>query len=86
VADPEAVGLATRVGDWFTTRRLLEPIGCVARAEYEAECYGRLHPATTEEGAVAGILHLRRPMIIGPGGLGEVETEKNPFSMARPSH
>ena len=36
----EAVEFATLTGvDWFNTRRLLEPIGYVPPAEYEAQYY-----------------------------------------------
>ena len=36
----EAVDFATREWvDWFNTRRLLEPIGYVPPAEYEAQYY-----------------------------------------------
>ena len=62
--------------DWFNTRRLLEPIGYVPPAEYEARYYERLHSTTIEEGVAAGILQystVHRSKIIGPGGSGEVE-------------
>ena len=42
--------------DWFNTRRLLEPIGYVPPAEYEARYYERLHTITIEEGVAAGLL------------------------------
>src|SRR5829696_4906324 len=43
--------------DWFNTRRLLEPIGYVPPAEYEARYYEQLRrPATIEDGLAAGIL------------------------------
>ena len=42
--------------DWFNTRRLLEPIGYVPPAEYEAHYYEQLRrPATIEDGVAAGI-------------------------------
>jgi hypothetical protein len=42
--------------DWFNTRRLLEPIGYVPPAEYEARYYERLREATTIENDItAGI-------------------------------
>ena len=45
----EAVELATltRV-DWFNTRRLLEPIGCVPPAEFEAQYYEMVAVAWTQ--------------------------------------
>jgi len=54
----EAVEFATLTWvDWFNTRRLLEPIGYVPPAEYEARYYEDLRrPATTEDGVAAGIL------------------------------
>jgi len=53
----EAVELATLEWvDWFNTRRLLEPIGYVPPAEYEARYYEHLRePATIEDGVVAGM-------------------------------
>jgi putative transposase len=43
--------------DWFNHRRLLEPIGYVPPAEYEAHYYEQLRgPATIEDGVAAGIL------------------------------
>ena len=42
---------------WFNTRRLLEPIGDVPPAEYEARYYEqRPQPATITDGLVAGLL------------------------------
>ena len=42
---------------WFNTRRLLEPIGYVPPAEYEARYYEqRPQPATITDGLVAGLL------------------------------
>ena len=54
----EAVEFATLSWvDWFNTRRLLEPIGYVPPAEYEAHYYEqRRRSAMIEEGRVAGIL------------------------------
>jgi putative transposase len=54
----EAVEFATLTWvDWFNTRRLLEPIGYVPPAEYEARYYEHLRrPATIEDGVAAGIL------------------------------
>jgi transposase InsO family protein len=54
----EAVEFATlRWVDWFNMRRLLEPIGYVPPAEYEARYYEHLRgPATIENGIDAGIL------------------------------
>jgi transposase InsO family protein len=53
----EAVEFATLEWvDWFNTRRLLEPIGYVPPAEYEASYYAQLRgPATIEHGVNAGI-------------------------------
>lgn len=52
----EAVEFATLDWvDWFNTRRLLEPIGYVPPAEYEARYYEqRLEPRTTEHDVIAG--------------------------------
>ncbi len=54
----EAVEFATLTWvDWFNTRRLLEPIGYVPPAEYEARYYEELRrPTTIEDGVAAGIL------------------------------
>jgi transposase InsO family protein len=54
----EAVEFATLDWvDWFNTRRLLEPIGYVPPAEYEARYYEELRgPDTIEDGVAAGIL------------------------------
>jgi transposase InsO family protein len=54
----EAVEFATlRWVDWFNMRRLLEPIGYVPPAEYEASYYEHLRgPATIDDGVAAGIL------------------------------
>jgi hypothetical protein len=54
----EAVEFATLTWvDWFNTRRLLEPIGYVPPAEYEAAYYAHLKDHDTiGEGAVPGIL------------------------------
>jgi transposase InsO family protein len=53
----EAVEFATlHWVDWFNTRRLLEPIGYVPPAEYEARYYQRLRePVTIEHAVSAGI-------------------------------
>jgi transposase InsO family protein len=53
----EAVEFATLTWvDWFNTRRLLEPIGYVPPAEYEARYYEQLRePATVETVVAAGI-------------------------------
>jgi len=46
----EAVEFATLTWvDWFNTRRLLEPIGYVPPAEYEAAYYAELDAASTSE-------------------------------------
>jgi putative transposase len=52
-----AVEFATlRWVDWFNMRRLLEPIGYVPPAEYEASYYEQLRgPATIKDGIAAGI-------------------------------
>jgi transposase InsO family protein len=54
----EAVEFATLTWvDWFNTRRLLEPIGYVPPAEYEARYYEELRrPTTIEDDVAAGIL------------------------------
>ena len=54
----EAVEFATLDWiDWFNTRRLLEPIGYVPPAEYEARYYEQLRrPAPIDDGLAAGIL------------------------------
>jgi putative transposase len=53
----EAVEFATLTWvDWFNTRRLLEPIGYMPPAEYEARYYEEKQPSTTiEHGVAAGI-------------------------------
>src|SRR5207237_10754647 len=53
----EAVEFATLDWvDWFNTRRLLEPIGYVPPAEYEAQHYEQLQgPATIADAVRAGI-------------------------------
>jgi len=53
----EAVEFATLSWvDWFNTRRLLEPIGYVPPAEYEARYYEqRREPTTFEHAVIAGI-------------------------------
>jgi putative transposase len=53
----EAVEFATLAWvDWFNTRRLLEPIGYVPPAEYEAHYYEQLRQTQNEDGVAAGIL------------------------------
>jgi putative transposase len=54
----EAVEFATLDWvDWFNTRRLLEPIGYVPPAEYEAHYSDQLRrPATIEDGVAPGIV------------------------------
>jgi putative transposase len=54
----EAVEFATLTWvDWFNTRRLLEPIGYVPPAEYEARYYEeRQRPATIDDVVAGGIL------------------------------
>jgi putative transposase len=54
----EAVEFATLTWvDWFNTRRLLEPIGYVPPAEYEADYYAHLNGgAAIEDGGDQGIL------------------------------
>jgi len=54
----EAVEFATLAWvDWFNHRRLLEPIGYVPPAEYEASYDAQLRaPDTMEDGVAAGIL------------------------------
>jgi putative transposase len=53
----EAVELATlQWVDWFNMRRLLEPIGYVPPAEYEARYYQQLRePTTIDHDVTAGI-------------------------------
>jgi putative transposase len=53
----EAVEFATlNWVDWFNTRRLLEPIGYVPPAEYEARYYQQLRePTTIDNDVIAGI-------------------------------
>ena len=53
----EAVEFATlHWVDWFNTRRLLEPIGYMPPAEYEARYYEQLRvPNTIEHAVIAGI-------------------------------
>jgi putative transposase len=59
----EAVEFATLTWvDWFNMRRLLEPIGYVPPAEYEARYYEqRRTPATIEDGVAGGILQPAPP-------------------------
>ena len=73
----EAVEFATLTWvDWFNTRRLLEPIGYVPPAEYEARYYAQRHVASDDgdeidapptatrgrpEGVVGGILQSASP-------------------------
>jgi transposase InsO family protein len=58
----EAVEFATLTWvDWFNTRRLLEPIGYVPPAEYEAQYYEQRRPAPLEHGVAAGILRPAAP-------------------------
>jgi putative transposase len=54
----EAVEFATLTWvDWFNTRRLLEPIGYVPPAEYEAHYYEQQRgPAPIDDGVAAGML------------------------------
>jgi putative transposase len=54
----EAVEFATlRWVDFFNNRRLLEPIGYVPPAEYEANYYAQLQPSETiDKGVAPGIL------------------------------
>jgi putative transposase len=53
----EAMEFATLAWvDWFNTRRLLEPIGYVPPAEYEAHYYEQLRQTQNEDGVAAGIL------------------------------
>jgi len=55
--DLEAVEFATlRWVDWFNTRRLLEPIGYVPPAEYEARYYERLSESAPIDDAVTGAI------------------------------
>ncbi len=50
MAHLEAVEFATLTWvDWFNTRRLLEPIGYVPPAEYEAAYYAELDAESTSE-------------------------------------
>ena len=53
----DAVEFATLTWvDWFNTRRLLEPIGYVPPAEYEARYYEQQRePTTTDHHVAAGI-------------------------------
>jgi transposase InsO family protein len=71
----EAVEFATLTWvDWFNTRRLLEPIGYVPPAEYEARYYERLRAPTTIDTDVAvGLPEPHRPTIVDPGTSYEVE-------------
>jgi transposase InsO family protein len=57
----EAVEFATLTWvNWVNTRRLLEPIGYVPPAEYEASYYVHLRrPDAIEDGIAAGILQLQ---------------------------
>jgi putative transposase len=67
----EAVEFATLTWvDWFNTRRLLEPIGYVPPAEYEARYYEQLRDATTIDSDItAGIPEPASPDDRGPWGL-----------------
>jgi len=52
----EAVGFATLDWvDWFNTRRLLEPIGYVPPAEYEAQYYEQLDRHATKDGRAVAV-------------------------------
>ena len=72
----EAVEFATLEWvDWFNTRRLLEPIGYVPPAEYEARYYAataRAHDDRTTT-SPQGYQRLHRPTIAAPGASYEVE-------------
>jgi putative transposase len=60
--------------DWFNTRRLLEPIGYMPPAEYEARYYEqRRDAATIEEGDLGGCCSLPPSPMIDPGASGAVE-------------
>ena len=72
----EAVEFATLDWvDWFNTRRLLEPIGYVPPAEYEArydeqrgaEGVKTMRRSRAHEGALRGILQVARPPDVVPG-------------------
>jgi putative transposase len=67
----EAVEFATLTWvDWFNTRRLLEPIGYVPPAEYEADYYAHLNGGTTlEAGDGRGILQPIPPGDRHAGGI-----------------
>ena len=72
----EAVEFATLTWvDWFNARRLLEPIGYVPPAEYEARYHADLRRSITiDDGVAGGILpSLPRPTIGDPGASCEVE-------------
>jgi transposase InsO family protein len=71
----EAVEFATLTWvDWFNTRRLLEPIGYVPPAEYEARymniCAG---PPRSKTASPRGYSSLHPPTIVAPGASYEVE-------------
>jgi transposase InsO family protein len=60
--------------DWFNTRRLLEPIGYVPPAEYEARYYEQQRDAATIAEAESGGCGSRPPSsMIDPGASGAVE-------------
>jgi transposase InsO family protein len=67
----EAVEFATLTWvDWFNTRRLLEPIGYVPPAEYEADYYAHLNGrAAIEDGGDLGILQPGRSDDRHAGGI-----------------
>ena len=62
--------------DWFNTRRLLEPIGYVPPAEFEARYYEHASAEAThrvQDVGVWGYSSLPRPPIVAPGASYEVE-------------
>jgi transposase InsO family protein len=71
----EGVEFATlRWVDWFNTRRLLEPIGYVPPAEYEARYYEQVRDvATIEETDSGGCCGQPPSPSIDPGATGAVE-------------
>ena len=71
----ESVEFATLTWvDWFNTRRLLEPIGYVPPAEFEARYYEQQrNAATIEEADPRGCCSLPPSPMIDPGAAGAVE-------------
>jgi putative transposase len=66
----EAVELATLTWvDWFNTRRLLEPIGYVPPAEYEAQYYAMRDPHLPDDARAATALSIEGPPAGMVGGI-----------------